>query len=163
MAQEILGVRDTLAPSLDKRETLKGIGGWLLWIAAIQIGAVIIIVLSLLKYYTDPAMHQAFRSLPEAATGEFILTTAYASLILFCAYAFFTKKRYFRGLFVAEVLSRPIYYMLDALWISLSTTLSYSTTLNTHVLNESVANAMGGMLWVVYMYRSVRVRNTFVR
>jgi hypothetical protein len=143
-------------------EPLKGIGGWLVLVAIGQIIGVIKVIVSTVEYYTGPGVHEAFEKLSIAMNAELTLNATYIALVIFTTYAFFSEKRYFRILYILEILLSPILIIVDAMLLSLFTTLSFSKALDTDLLARTVGACLPGTIWIIYMFRSRRVKNTFV-
>lgn len=141
---------------------LQGLGGWLSLVGIGQVLGPIRLLVSLGSYYASRQTQAAFAQAPLALGGELALNIACFVFVIFCAYAFFARKRYFPLLFVLEVASGPALVALDALWVSATTSVALSAALDADDMLTSILISIPGALWIIYMYKSSRVRNTFV-
>lgn len=149
-------------PQVPQRQ-LEGLGGWLVLVGIGQVFGPVRMLASLVSYYADPKTQGAFGQAPLALDGELALNIACFALIMFCTYAFFARKRYFPLLFVVEVLSAPALVVLDAVWVSATSAMTLSTALSANGgMFTAILISIPGFLWITYMFKSRRVRNTFV-
>jgi hypothetical protein len=139
-----------------------GIAGWLILIAIGQIFGPLRTVVSLGLYYTDATTKAAFEKFPVALYGEALLNIAFAVVVGFTAYAFFTKKRSFPISFTVEIALSIFLVPIDYLWMSLLTGISFGQLIEDQDVSRAVIVSIPALLLLAYVWRSVRVKNTFV-
>ncbi|MFA6155465.1 DUF2569 family protein [Mesorhizobium sp.] len=155
-------VRSAVKPS-QTPSTLVGIGGWLMLLAILQ-------ALAPLRTLVDLANSaEGYRQLMTqpngalAAYGEIALNLAFLALQVAVLLSLLSRSHRFPRLFLYQWLAIPLLFILDTLWIS--------SIMGVPVSQVNVGQALLGLLvsfvvtglWVAYVYRSVRVRNTFTR
>jgi hypothetical protein len=153
---------DTNRPAAPPQQQLKGIGGWLILVAIGQVGGAIKVLAFHVQYYSSADTRAGFASYPVSASGELVLNLVYAAMVFFATYAFFAQKRYFRLLFVIEALSILMLPFIDAAWIAAITKFSFWELLENGDAARAVLSSIPGFLWMIYMFSSERVKNTFV-
>lgn len=143
--------------------TLLGIGGWLMLLAILQ-------ALSPLRTLADLANSaEGYRQLMTqpngavAAYGEIALNLAFLALQATVLVSMLRRDYRFPRLFLYQWLAIPLLSILDTLWISSIMGVPASQVLVGQALAGLLASFVVTGLWVAYVYRSVRVRNTFTR
>jgi hypothetical protein len=152
-----------------EKSTLKGIGGWLILFAIGQVVGPLKSLVSFLEYLQtiDRSMIERF---PVTFIGEGLINVFFLLFVFWTAVAFFRTSKWFPRMFAWEVLLSVLLLPIDALWVA--TTLSMASgqsmsailkeVLKEPELAQSIAMAIGGGLWVSYLFKSKRVANTFV-
>ena len=144
------------------RRSLTGIAGWL---ALMGLGQTFTPLLVLSGAFKDWESLQPYFAKPiviAAARGVAYADAALVLITLFVTVAFWMKKASFPALYTAQWLLLSLYPFGEAFY--LSTTLSVSlASLVGSILGQTVGPSVGGLLWVAYVHRSKRVKNTFVR
>ncbi|MER8440618.1 hypothetical protein NKH36_32870 [Mesorhizobium sp. M1312] len=69
----------------------------------------------------------------------------------------------FKGLFLYQWFTIPVVFVLDTVWISAVLGVPVSQVLAGDALVAPILSFVLTGIWVTYVYRSVRVRNTFTR
>ncbi|UVK53062.1 DUF2569 family protein [Mesorhizobium sp. AR02] len=155
-------VRSAAKPS-QKPEALVGFGGWLLLLAIGQ-------TLSPLRTLADLANSvEGYQQLmtvsngPLAVYGELILNLAFLALQLVVLVAMLRRSRRFPQLFLCQWFAIPVVFILDTIWIASILDVPVNQVLAGDALVAPIASFVGTGIWAAYVYRSVRVRNTFIR
>ena len=143
-----------------------GIGGWLILLA---IGIVLSPIRTLSVFADEMQAYMKIKSeysIPNIETAEkfeVVLLLGLVVLQAIVAFVFFLKKRYF-----------PIWYLCQwvaTLCVSLAVIVvplviigaPWQAGFTPEALGGLIAILVVGGIWVTYVFRSVRVRNTFVR
>jgi hypothetical protein len=92
----------------------------------IQVLWTIVVIASLKDFLFNPLLYPALKTVPFTQLGDLILAFTYTGLWLFTTYAFFVRKRYFKLLFVLEVLSIFFGFIISALWVSMTANVPFS-------------------------------------
>src|SRR5260221_10745207 len=161
MTDSATGAATTSTHTLTAQPEPAGIGGWLILVAIGQILGPLRTLLETVIYYTDKDVRIAFEKFPIATYGESLINLAYLAVVLFTTYAFFAHKRIFKLMFTVEILCLIFVPPLDVFWMSAATGLPVSA-LADPALGKSIGAGIIGLIWVAYVWRSKRVRNTFV-
>lgn len=143
-----------------------GIGGWLI-LPLLGIMVTPIVWAVGLTDYTGIWDAMPFLTVPQKAflilesVAGFALTVAAASLLLYLMYK---KLEIFPGLYIIWLWALPGFVILDALlffWI-FDNFVSFEDVFDRET-KRSITRGIGqAILWTAYMYKSVRVENTFV-
>ncbi|NLS01994.1 DUF2569 family protein [Rhizobium sp. P32RR-XVIII] len=140
-----------------------GFGGWLI---LPMIGQTVAPIKTLAGVAETAKAYDQYGSVPGAQVasyGEGALTFAYLALQVVTLIAMYRKSRLFPKLFLYQWLAIPVYLTLDALVVSLSLGVSVDQLYGQAEIAAAVTPFVAAGLWVLYMFKSVRVRNTFVR
>lgn len=130
----------------------KGFRGWLLVLAiheSIQ--------------FINPARGIAadWRFLPSpAAWFELALLIPYLLIILFTIVTMYRRRRYFRFAYLAQACFTLVISGLSALGTSWQ---SADAARLAYTHGQILGSALAAIVWTIYVFRSERVRNTFVR
>lgn len=143
------------------RAPLQGIGGWLLVVAFGQVATLLRALANFVQYYSNFQLRVVFVFAPMTVVAELVLNVAYIFLIGFGVYAFFATKRYFRRLFVLEVVASPLLIILDACLVGGTLGRDWTSLLDAN-FGRSIGASIAASVWIIYLYRSKRVANTFV-
>ncbi|MGX9145963.1 DUF2569 family protein [Mesorhizobium sp. 128a] len=155
-----LAVRSARKPTQNPAE-LVGIGGWLMLLA---IG----LSLSPLRTLVDMASlvktYQQLVTVPNGALaiyGEAALNLAFLALQLVVLVSMLRRSHRFPQLFVCLWFAIPLLFVLDTVWISTVLGVPVNRLLAGTALVAPLASFIVTGIWAAYVYRSVRVRNTF--
>jgi hypothetical protein len=138
-----------------------GFGGWLMLLAIGQ-------VLAPLRTLAEMGSNlDGFRQLmvmpngPFVAYGEVALSLGFVALQLVVLVAMLRRSPRFRPLFLCQWLALPIIFVLDTLLVSGVLGISIGEVITPRSLASFLGSFFVTGLWVAYLYKSVRVRNTF--
>jgi len=157
-----LAVRSAVKPSQNPA-ALVGIGGWLMLLAIGQ-------ALSPLRTLADMANsvegYQQLMVLPNgplAVYGEVALNLAFLVLQLVVLVSMLRRSRRFPQLFLFQWFAIPVVFILDTIWIASILGVSVNQVLAGDALVAPIASFVVTGIWAAYVYKSIRVRNTFTR
>ncbi|TGQ64539.1 DUF2569 family protein [Mesorhizobium sp. M00.F.Ca.ET.186.01.1.1] len=155
-------VRSATKPS-EKPGALVGFGGWLMLLAIGQ-------ALSPLRTLADLANsvkgYRQLMSLPNgsmAVYGEVALNLAFLALQLIVLVSMLRRSHSFPLLFLFQWVAIPVVFILDTILISSTLAVPVNQVLAGDALVAPIASFVVTGIWVAYVYKSVRVRNTFDR
>ncbi|ESZ51774.1 DUF2569 family protein [Mesorhizobium sp. RSR565B] len=142
-------------------DDLVGFGGWLILLA-------ISLSLSPLRTLIDMASlvktYQQLVTVPNGALaiyGEAALNLAFLVLQLVVLVSMLRRSHRFPQLFICLWFAIPLLFILDAVWISIVLGVPVNRLLAGGALVTPLASFIVTGIWAAYVYRSVRVRNTF--
>ncbi|WP_245321836.1 DUF2569 family protein [Mesorhizobium sp. WSM1497] len=95
--------------------------------------------------------------------GEVALLLAFMVLQLVVLVAMLRRSLRFKQLFLIQWLAIPVAVILDAIWVSTAIGVSVRQVVTGEALATHIVSFVLIGLWVAYVYKSVRVRNTFTR
>lgn len=98
---------------------------------------------------------------PLAVCGEIVLLLAFAVLQVVVLFAMLRRSPRFKQLFLYQWIAIPVVFILDAVWTSTVLGVPMSRVVAGDALVAPIASFVVTGIWVVYVYKSVRVRNTF--
>ena len=155
----VISVRRAPKPGIE----LSGFGGWLLLLAIGQTLAPLR-TLSVLAQSAEGYRALQDSSVPNATLAIFAevgLFVGFAAFQLFVTITMYRKRRFFRQLFAYQWIAGVCAPIAD--WMLISAL--FHVPLNSLVTTRDVISVLGAGLivgiWVWYVARSVRVRNTF--
>ncbi|CDX11288.1 conserved membrane hypothetical protein [Mesorhizobium sp. ORS 3324] len=154
----VFAVRSASKPPKNP-EQLVGFGGWLMLLA---IGQCLAPFRTLADLYSSSEGYQRLMSLPNgplAVDGEIVLSLGFALLQLIVLVAMLRRSPRFKQLFLYQWIAIPFAFALDAVWTATILGAPIGQILAGDALVAPVLTA----IWVAYVYKSVRVRNTFGR
>ena len=100
---------------------------------------------------------------PMAVYGEVALLLAFLVLQLVVLVAMLTRSPRFKQLFLIQWLAIPVVFIVDAIWISTVLGVPVGQVVAADALATPIVSFVLTGLWVAYVYKSIRVRNTFTR
>lgn len=100
---------------------------------------------------------------PLAVYGEVALTLAFLVLQLVVLVSMLRRSHRFPQLFLLQWLAIPVVFVLDTVWISTVLGVPVNQVLAGDALVAPIASFVVTGIWAAYVYKSVRVRNTFDR
>ncbi|TPK63855.1 DUF2569 family protein [Mesorhizobium sp. B2-4-15] len=155
-------VRSAAKPSQNPAG-LVGFGGWLMLLAIVQ-------ALSPLRTLADLVNsvegYRQLMTLPNgalAAYGEVALNLAFLALQLVVLALMLRRSHRFPQLFLFQWFAMPVVFILDTIWISSILGVPVNQALAGDALVAPIASFVVTGIWAAYVYKSVRVRNTFTR
>ncbi|WP_192248151.1 DUF2569 family protein [Mesorhizobium silamurunense] len=153
-------VRSAAKPSQNPAG-LVGFEGWLLLLA---IGQCLAPFRTLAELFSSSEGYQQLMLLPNgplAVCGEIVLLLAFAVLQVVVLFAMLRRSPRFKRLFLYQWIAIPVVVALDAVWTSTILSAPISQVLAGEALVALIAGFVLTGIWVAYVYKSVRVRNTF--
>jgi len=144
---------------------LKGIGGWL-YSVAISVLATLTYMFSGFSEYPSLITSASFSffsfTQKTLIWSEAIFLATMTLVMAYVAYLFFTKRREFPSWFINTYLVIILYGIADGALsaIFLSEFISEADTTNS--LSIIFKQMLGAAVWITYMFKSERVRLTFV-
>ncbi|MER9948727.1 DUF2569 family protein [Mesorhizobium sp. M0047] len=155
-------VRSATKPSQNPA-ALVGIGGWLMLLA---IGQALSPLRTLADFANSADGYQQLMTLsngPLAVYGEVALNLAFLALQLVVLVSMLRRSHRFPQLFLLQWLAIPVVFILDTIWIASVLGDPVNKVLAGDALLAAIASFVGTGIWTAYVYKSVRVRNTFTR
>ncbi|KUM28415.1 hypothetical protein AU467_11285 [Mesorhizobium loti] len=140
---------------------LVGFGGWLMLLA---IGQCLAPFRTLADLYSSSEGYRQLMPLPNgplAVCGEIVLSLGFTLLQLIVLVAMLRRSPRFKQLFLYQWIAIPFVFALDAVWSSAILGAPISQVLAGEALVAPIAAFVLTGIWVAYVYKSVRVRNTF--
>ncbi|UDL90932.1 DUF2569 family protein [Mesorhizobium sp. PAMC28654] len=155
-------VRSASKPSQNPA-SLVGFGGWLMLLA---IGQALSPLRTLAILGTSSDDYQKLMTLPNGALatyGEVGLLLAFLALQVVVLVAMLRRSFRFRQLFLYQWIAIPVLFLLDTIWISAVLSVPMNQVLTGDALVAPIVSFVLTGIWVAYVHKSVRVRNTFTR
>ncbi|UDF29629.1 UNVERIFIED_ORG: DUF2569 family protein [Roseateles sp. XES5] len=143
---------------------LKGIGGWLAWLAIGQVLGLFQLVLSFALSLGDYGFLSTAYPLRVhiAAYAEIAMGAGYVILVIATTIALFRKKKYFPQLFLCQWITLPALAIVSTAIVTFALGIPSSEVITPKEITSTlVAFGVGG-LWVRYTQVSNRVANTMV-
>jgi Protein of unknown function (DUF2569)/GYF domain 2 len=145
---------------------LTGIGGWLILVALGQIFGPIRLLVSIAQYYSTLDSN-IIGKLPVTFAGEAVINFFVLVLSIYTAVLFFRKSKRFPRFFVYEILAAIFLVPLDAMWIAVAASMETGQSaeqlfqIEPSEIGQTIAAAIIGSVWILYIFKSKRVANTF--
>jgi hypothetical protein len=147
---------------------LTGIGGWLILVALGQIFGPIKFLGSIGQNYSTLDSN-IIRTLPVTFAGEAVINFFVLVLSIYTAVLFFRKSKQFPRFFVYQILAAIFLVPLDAMWTVVAASMEtgqsagqlLQTALGPSEIGQTIAAAIIGSVWILYIFKSKRVANTF--
>ena len=160
----------TAEPRPAEKAEPHGIGGWLALLALGQIAGPMKFFVSIIQYYgtLDGALLQKF---PITLGGEVLLNLAAGAIYIITAVLFFRASKRFPRFFLYEVIATAAVLPLSVAWVALGIgfesgqpgwPIAVNTVTRLEIV-QTIGGAIVGTIWIVYLKRSRRAANTFVR
>jgi len=126
-------------------------------------------LLSIGYYYVNELDSSLFETLPLAVYGEIALSAAFFVFSVFTAIMFFRHSRLFPRLFILQWILIAALPLIAMAWVA--GTVSYYAeesfseylTMDPKDIGQVVGALIFGTIWIAYILRSRRVKNTFVK
>jgi len=148
---------------------LVGIGGWLVLVAIGQVLGPIRVLLSLGNYYVNELDSSLFETFPATVYGEVVLNVAFFAFSVFVAIMFFRHSWLFPRLYILQWILIAALPLIDAGWVAVTASaysgesLSEYLTMDPKDIGQVIGAVIIGPIWIAYILRSRRVKNTFVK
>jgi hypothetical protein len=150
----------------DVKPELKGIGGWLGLLAFGQVTGILRLLVSLGQYYStlDP---QVMAKFPTAIWGEAAMNALVIWLCVYTVVLFFRHSRKFPRFFIWQIIVVICMPIADLLWVAFMISLASGRPftelkLEANEAGQIATGLIGAAIWIPYILRSRRVRNTFI-
>ena len=156
-------------PKLSTDPKLTGIGGWLILVALGQIFGPIRFLVSIGQYYSTLDSN-IIEKVPVTFAGEAVIYFFVLVLFINTTVLFFRKSKQFPRFFVYETLAAIFLVPLDAMWTAVAGSMEsgqasvgqlLQTVLGPSEIGQTIAAAIIGSVWILYIFKSKRVANTF--
>lgn len=141
---------------------LVGFGGWLLLLAIGQTLAPFRTIAETGKVLEET--YDQLMMFPNGQVvlyGELAITAAFLALQLVTIVLMYRKSRLFRPFFVYQWLAIPVAFVLELLLVSTALDMPLGPLFAAAGPEQTLAAFIITGLWVWYLFKSVRVRNTF--
>ncbi|MER8825720.1 DUF2569 domain-containing protein [Mesorhizobium sp. M0938] len=155
-------VRSAIKPSQNPA-SLVGFGGWLMLLAILQAFSPLRTLVSL---GSSSEGYRQLMTLPNgtlAVYGEVALLLAFVVFQVVVLVTMLRRSYRFKQLFLYQWFVIPIVFILDTAWISAVLGIPVSQVLAGNALIAPIVSFALTGIWVAYVYKSVRVRNTFTK
>ncbi|WP_214472490.1 DUF2569 family protein [Mesorhizobium sp. dw_380] len=155
-------VRSAVKPSQNP-EALVGFGGWLMLLA---IGQALSPLRTLAEFGNSVEGYQQLIAVPNgtvAVYGEIALNLIFLALQLVVLVSMLRRSHRFPQLFLFQWFAIPAVFILDTLLVVSILGVPVNQVLAGDALVSPIASFVGTGIWAAYVYKSVRVRNTFTR
>lgn len=139
----------------------EGIGGWLILLAISQVLGVAAFSATMISNFSSLPVGTA-SLMPLAMIGAVAIESALLLLLIYTAFLFFSKSRRFPVTFIVSCVAGLIEPLALAVWLAVATGGDMLAYVTSSVTVHYLASVVGCVLWIAYVVRSVRVRNTFV-
>ncbi|HPJ36530.1 MAG TPA: DUF2569 domain-containing protein [Spirochaetota bacterium] len=151
----------------------EGLGGWLALVGLRIIVSPVIMVFQILKTYIPVFTNETWSILTTPGAQSY--NPAWAPLIIieiavnvcmialwvYIAYLYFTKKYKFKNWYIASLLIALLAPIIDS--IATGILLPQISTMETKEIGQTIKQAIISGVWIAYILKSERVRNTFVK
>jgi hypothetical protein len=139
-----------------------GFGGWLLLLAIGQILGLLKTMATVANSIQTWAEYSSVGGGKVVIGGEAVITFAFVILQVVVIWFMLKKHRLFPKLFFYQWIAIPVAFVLDVALVSAVLGVGVHQLLTPEVVSPSVAAFVVTGLWVWYVSKSVRVRNTFI-
>lgn len=144
---------------------LTGIGGWLALIAFGQVVGILRFLASMATYYGELDA-QFWKLFPVTAWGEVVINVGLISMFAYTTILLFRKSRRFPNFFIWQFIVTILAPFIAIIWVALTMgAKAGDAALNSMTpkdWGQIIASVVGAAIWITYILRSRRVRNTFV-
>ena len=150
----------------DVRPELMGLGGWLALVGLGQVSGILKFAASMAKYYSEVDA-QLWTRFPTAMWGEAALNAALFWVFVYSAVLFFRRSRLFPKFFVWQFVVAFCSPFLGGLWAWLAIGLTAGRPIKEFIPldpkegGQLIAVLITAAIWIPYIRKSRRVRNTF--
>jgi Protein of unknown function (DUF2569)/GYF domain 2 len=149
---------------------LSGIEGWLVLLALGLVFGSIRFLVSIVQYFGTLDSDLA-RQFPLAVIGEVLLNIALAALFICTLVLFFRRAKRFPRMYVYFIAGSVLIPLIGALWsawlvsnaIGLAFGPIFWSAFGPSEIRDALTTLIFGTIWIVYLKRSRRAANTFVR
>jgi len=158
IAYAVLSARRKSSPTGE----LKGFGGWLI---LPMIGQTLSPIYALTTLAQNWKMREQFAAIPNGLVvyyGENTLTVAMLALEVVTIFAMYSKSYLFPRLFLIQWIALLVYIILDVVLVSAVFSIPAGSLFSGDEMGKTIGSIIAGFIWVLYMFKSKRVKNTFV-
>lgn len=150
----------------------KGISGWLILVAIGLVVAPFRLYFTTLTLYpdlfengswsllTDPSSTEYVRGVALLLYSEIVFNLFLLSCLIYLIYLFFSKKAIFPKAYITVSVIGLIYLPINAVMASML--FPQTTIFDTETIKDILLTLVSAAIWIPYMLRSSRVKNTFV-
>lgn len=145
-------------------ERAEGIGGWLLLLAIVQSLAPLRSLAATAEQWADIDV-EALSRVPGAVgitIGALLLDLAFLALVTATTIALWRKSPHFPDLFLIQWIATIVFPIVSMLRVSHMIEMHPVEPLHIDLVGP-LATALAGAAWSIYLAKSSRVRNTFLR
>jgi hypothetical protein len=140
----------------------KGLGGWLILLGIGEVLAPLQIFTSMIMEYTGLPDGTIAR-LPLAFAGDLLIRLAMIGLCVWSAWLFFNKRAKFPKIFIVSTVAAFVSPLVLGAWVTLTSGVNTLANIPTpRFLGPYLFGIAVAMIWITYVLKSVRVKNTFV-
>jgi hypothetical protein len=146
---------------------LAGIGGWLGLLAFGQVIGILRLLVTLGQYYSTIG-NDLWKQFPTAIWGEAALNALMVWICVYTLVLMIRRSRLFPRFFIWQMIFVICMPLVDLLWIAsiialtLQKPVSEFMTLEAKEGGQILAGVIGAAIWIPYILKSRRVRNTFI-
>ena len=147
---------------------LSGLGGWLTLVALGQIIGFLRFAVDVGKYYAKDLDEKVWTQFPLTMWGEAAMNVFLAALFVCTIVLMFRRSREFPRYFIAQFPVVILTPFVSNLWVALTLAAATGKSMTEFMsMTEKEAvgiftTIVGAAIWIPYMLRSQRVKNTFV-
>lgn len=152
---------EPVIPAATAGARLEGIGGWLILLAISQVLGVAGLAVTIIRNFSSLPADTA-SLMPLATIGAVVIEGTLLLILAYTAFLFFSKSRRFPVTFIVSCVAGLIEPFVLAVWLAITTGGDMLAYVTSTVTMYYLASALGCVLWIAYVFNSVRVRNTFV-
>ncbi|MBY3220298.1 DUF2569 family protein [Rhizobium laguerreae] len=139
-----------------------GFGGWLLLLAIAEVLGLLRALANVANSIENYTEYNSIGGSQLVIVGEAVLSLALVMLQAVVVWFMFKKDRLFPRLFFYQWIAIAVAFVLDVALVSAVLGVGVSQFLTAEVVGPSVAAFIITGLWVWYVSKSLRVRNTFI-
>lgn len=139
-----------------------GFGGWLLLLAIAEIIGLLKTLAAVANSMETWAEYSSVDGGKVVIAGEAVITATLVILQVVVVWFMLKKDRLFPTLFFYQWIAIPVAFVLDIALVSAVLGVGVKQLLTAEIVSPSVAAFIVTGLWMWYVSKSVRVRNTFI-
>jgi hypothetical protein len=148
---------------------LKGLQGWLAFLGWSQFIGIVSLLFYYLTYYTRAIEGGWFKKLPLAFWSEAAINVATFALVIQTTILFRNESKQFPRFYVCQsviaMFMTPLTVIFAGLISSSMTGRPFSDVVmfNDESISKMIGTGLGPAIWMIYVLRSKRVANTFIK
>lgn len=137
---------------VDYDASLNGIGGWLIFVI---IGRILTIIIGIKDIFDSSSAYGHGSEFDTLLTAAIIIEIVFGIIFSIIILNFiFTRNILFRTFFVIQVLVTFAFYIFLTIYFS-NLGVNYGTP-------SLIGSIVGGVIWILYVYKSKRIKNTYI-